>query len=261
MPETHIRRLQIAGAYNIRDLGGYATRTGDATAWRAFVRADSLHNVMHEGQAELRRYGVNTVIDLRTPGGVAKYPNPLRSFPDVTYRHIAVVDDSKLPGGSGPAMPASLAELYRMLLEEAQPALGEIFATMAAAQPGTLLFHCTAGKDRTGLVAALLLELAGVERPVVLKDYCASAANLAPLYAEYRRAMAEQMSPDERARFEQFLGSDSLTMASALSYLDRRYGGAATYLRRAGLDDAQLARLTSRLSSRATVTSEVTSET
>ncbi len=246
MTEAKCRRLPIAGAFNVRDLGGYPTRTGPSTAWRAFVRADSLHNATLEGQLELLNYGVRTIIDLRSAGEIARSPVPLAIRDVVTYHHIAVVDDAALPGAAT-AIPEDLAALYRVYLEGSRASFRRIFAAIATAGRGTVLFNCTAGKDRTGIVAALLLGLAGVDTAIIVSDYSESAENLAPLFGPLRQSMQTQASPAERTAAERLLGSDAVMMESTLAYLDGQYGGVEAYLRHLGLDDVALSAIRARL--------------
>jgi len=245
MLEIRNRRLDIPGAFNVRDLGGYPTRSGNVTAWRALLRAGCLHNATPGGPGGLLNYGVRAIIVLRSPREIAKSPAPLEIRDAVTYHHIPVVEDAALPGTTD-TIPEDLAALYRIFLDGSQPAMLRIFAAMASASRGTILFNCTAGKDRTGVVAALLLGLADVERASIASDYSESAHNLEPLFASIRLSL-QAAPPVERILFERLLGSDKHMMALTLAYLDDRYGGAETYLRQIGLEDAQVLRIKSRL--------------
>ena len=169
------RHLDIEGAYNVRDLGGYATSDGRRTRWGVFLRADSLHRLPLRSQAALIDYGIRTVIDLRRSREIQAEPNVFWASSDVRYYHqnmsgdVPIVRDSDLP------LPTDIvgrsAGHYARGLDLRQSQTHDILANMA--QPDILpaLFHCRGGQDRTGIVAALLLGLAGVPDETIAEDY------------------------------------------------------------------------------------------
>jgi protein tyrosine/serine phosphatase len=138
-----------------------------------------------------------------------------------------------------------LANDYKRILDSFAPAMAEIIQVIAGAPEGPVLIHCMAGKDRTGMVAAILLDLAGVARETIAEDYALTAERLRPLEREWL-----ENGPGEReeraaqqARFE----PRAEVMLEVLSHLDQRYGGVEPYLLRAGVTPEDIARIRARL--------------
>ena len=169
------RHLELEGAYNIRDLGGYPTVDGQTTRWGTVLRGDNMHRLPSESQAALIDYGVRTVIDLRKDYELEQMPNVFAGSSAVDYHHQDMLGDTgtieSAERPSSDEMWSSIAINYVHFLEERRPQVGETLATLAAtgALPG--IFHCAAGKDRTGLIAALLLGIAGVPANTIAEDY------------------------------------------------------------------------------------------
>ncbi|RYG94163.1 MAG: tyrosine-protein phosphatase, partial [Alphaproteobacteria bacterium] len=180
MQPPYTRHLPVVGTYNVRDLGGYRAAMGE-TRWRRVLRADGLHRLDDAGMAVLVGEGVTTVIDLRHADELAHQPNPFEGNPAVRYHNVSLFDQlspTPKPGGD------LLLDLYKLALAERQDAIAAVLTTIAEAPEGVVLFHCTAGKDRTGIVAALLLGLVGVDADMIVEDYALTAGYLAPIMAE-----------------------------------------------------------------------------
>jgi protein-tyrosine phosphatase len=232
------RRLPLAGAYNLRDVGGYPAADGGQTRWRTLFRADSLHRLTVEEQEALLEYGVRTVIDLRRPDETASAPNVFAASPRVRYLHLSITDSA--PDPNGPSI--ALDELYRRILDDRQAQLGAVLTALSEEGAFPAVVHCTAGKDRTGLIVALLLGIAGVPPEQIVEDYALSAVYLAETFwAEVSARLTAAGIPLERYR--QLLASAPETMVATLAYLDERYGGAVGYAAHLGLVDRQLATL------------------
>ncbi len=261
IPEPR-RRLDLDGAINVRDLGGYATTDGKPTRWKTLLRADNVGGLPAESQAALADYGVRTVIDLRRDSQIENLGNVFDSYPRVTFYHQQMVSDAtreEMAASSELAKdwlrrmeelegPAAKAANYCMRLDTRQDAIRETLSTLAA--PGTLpaLFHCQAGKDRAGIMAALLLGIAGVPDETITEDYELSS------YYRWRASLAEReiSEPYEGAPPEAFdaegyetyrQGSPAESMATVLEYLDERYGGIEGYVRDAGLTEDEITAL------------------
>ncbi len=239
------RRLAVEGVHNIRDLGGYRTEDGKETVWRRVLRGDGLHRLGPEGAAALRAEGLSAVVDLRSAAELAEGPNPFAATEGVAYHHMPVFDDLAPAIRRGGATENPLLDFYQAALTGRGDALREILATIAAAPEGPAIFHCTAGKDRTGLVAALILGAVGVAREEIVADYALTAPLIAPLrIALLERTRAEGGDVEVHARF---LACDAETMEAALDHLARRHGSIEGYLRDIGLDPAELDALRERL--------------
>ena len=233
---TSQRHLAIEGTHNVRDLGGYATRDGAHTRWRTLLRADKLDRVSPAGQQALVDYGIRTVLDLR-------YTPEMESEPDAVTEskviHYIAMPLYELNGdGSLPAVPDDLEGLNRLLLDYRQAQIATVFRTLFA--PGALpaLFHCTAGKDRTGLIAALILGAVGVPDEAIVDDYALSAQYLDALF-EQLRIQARRLGYDGEW-YDRLLLCQPDMMRHTLEYLTEQYGGVPAYLRKAGLSQAEL---------------------
>ena len=237
----------MEGAYNVRDLGGYPTVDGRSTRWRTFLRADGLHRLTSDDQDRLVQYGVRTVVDLRKTWEVEESPNVFTGSSRVRYRHHNLLGDDPIeqPGSEVPKQVAGyvgpdglVANTYPVWLDNMQDRVADVLATLAA--PGALpaVFHCTAGKDRTGVISALLLGLAGVPAETIAADYTLSASRLFDVYVR------EVAPPDLSDTYsEEDYRRDQCppeAMLETLSHLDDRYGGAEFYVRDCGLNDSQV---------------------
>jgi protein-tyrosine phosphatase len=230
------RHIPLEGAYNMRDAGGYPTQDGGRVRWRTLWRADSLHDLTVADQARLRELGVRTIVDLRHAGELERAPNVFAQALDLTYLHLSILEDDPINGGPATSSP-SMEIGYRRYLDERQAQFAAVFLAMAEPDRFPLVVHCTAGKDRTGLVVALLLGLAGVADEQIAEDYALSAGYLEPRLAEIRaRYLREGRDPSR-------LESPAPVMRSTLAHLHARYGGIPSYLRHIGVPEPALAAL------------------
>ena len=185
------RRLHWDACYNARDLGGYATADGGRTRWGAFVRADNLSRLTPAGQSALIAYGVRTVIDLRRADELTIDLNPFATPSDdprrPAYLNLPLGLHADREGilavqAAGEGDDASMLELFRLVLDHYWRGIAGVMNAIAAAPEGAVLFHCHAGKDRTGMIAALLLALAGVPNATIAEDYALSQVCLQPIF-------------------------------------------------------------------------------
>jgi protein-tyrosine phosphatase len=237
------RRLTLAGTYNVRDLGGYATKDGGTTRWGVLLRADSLHRLTPEAQDALLAYGVRTILDLRNTTETEKWPNPFAGSERARYHHLNLSSNPAAP----PAEPSArtvfdLEVVYRRLLDEAQLGLATVLSTLAEPGATPALVHCMAGKDRTGVVVALLLALAGVPHETIAADYALTSTFLGDEYRAEARGRAEIYGLDWE-QYQRLLGCPPEYMLRTLAYLDDRHGGVERYLGSIGLADGQVAAL------------------
>jgi protein-tyrosine phosphatase len=240
-PPRPERRLPLEGACNVRDLGGYGVEGGAATRWNRFLRGDSLHRLTRKDVRILLDYGVRTVIDLRDPPERRAEPSRLEGIAGIAVHKVPLLAELSLPGGR---IPTDLGEMYVLCLRRGAKALRRVFEILGAEHGGAALFHCAVGKDRTGVVAALLLNLAGVGRQAILEDYAASEANIKPLVEQWSRQYLE--NPDT-GWHPDLLSCRPQNMERMLDFLEEQYGGAAGYLRRAGLEEQTLLAIRARM--------------
>lgn len=234
-----MRLLQFPGLLNARELGGYPTLDGAATRWRSLLRSDDLVQLTAEGVQALADYGVRTVVDLRWPAEVAVRPHPraLREH-EVRYYRVSLLADDEMQWAS--LSGECTKEMWKCaVLEHTRPQLKAVLEIIAGAADEPLLFHCVAGKDRTGVIAALLLALADVEPEAIAADYAASTQRLTDSYLQ-------RYADLERAEILEALRCPEEGVHNMLAYL-AQYGGAAAYLGAIGLEDPSIARLRARL--------------
>jgi protein-tyrosine phosphatase len=241
--EERTRHLPWEGCYNVRDLGGYRTRDGKVTRWGAFIRTDNLGRLTEAGRTSLVNSGVRSIIDLRRPDELAEHPNPFAEAGehDIRYTNVSLVDPAK----SAPENFTTLANDYKRILDSFAPAMAEIMHAIASAPDGAVLFHCMAGKDRTGMVAAILLDLVGVPRETIAEDYALTAEYLRPLNEDWL-----EHGPGEREQRAKELVTftpRAEVMLEVLVHLDERYGGVESYLLQAGVSPRDIERLRARL--------------
>jgi protein-tyrosine phosphatase len=237
------RLLDWEGGLNARDLGGYATGDGRETRWGAVVRSAALGGLTEAGRAALAGYGVRAIVDLRLPGELDREPNPFAEPGDhgIAYTNVSFID----PAAAPPEEVTTLAEDYLGMLDRYRGGVADVMAAVADAPEGGVLIHCAAGKDRTGLIAALLLGLVGVPAATIADDYALTAELLRSRELEWL-----EHGPGERAEREAMVARFAPTaevMLEVLAGLAERWGGVEPYLLAAGVPRGDLERLRDRL--------------
>jgi protein-tyrosine phosphatase len=223
------------------------------------IRSDNVASLTPEGRQAMIDYGVTTVIDLRSEAEVKGSPGPpFSEFQSVSplspqgrgsgrgarssipvHRYLPLIDDATAPIlNQAPTMP----ERYVLMLEHRQRGMGAIFDVIAAAD-GPVLFHCFAGKDRTGLVAAMMLSIADVEPEAIGADYAETDLQLAGRYEEW----LAKASPERLQSMRDELRCPPEWMLSTLDYVNQKWGGVEGYLEAAGLPSSTIALLRSKL--------------
>jgi protein tyrosine/serine phosphatase len=237
------RHLVWPDLLNARDLGGLRTATGEQTAWRRVVRADNLNKLALAGVAALVSYGVRTVIDLRDPRELETYPNPLAAAPPEGVRFVNV---PLISAAEWEAIkdPARMAEGYVLTAKLSHRNIASALAAISDAAEGGVVMHCHAGKERTGIVAALLLALAGVPDATIADDWVASDAFLQPLYEEW---LAGETDPTMRAKRAEGFVTHAEHIVDVLTYVRVSHGSLEDYLLAGGMRADQLDRARSRL--------------
>ena len=245
------RLLPLEGAQNFRDLGGYPTEGGRRVRWGRVFRSDSLAGLSDADLGYLERIGLRLVCDFRGDAEVAEEPNRLAGRPGFDYWRQPLGDASVQPsewrrrfesGELGDVDASWLTRSYRGMMDQCAAEIGAVFRRLAREDGLPAVLNCTAGKDRTGVSAALLLLVLGVAREHVLEDYA-----LTGRYTGDRIRAAERFFAGrgvDPTRVSALMGSEPATLAGALDHLEEAHGGALRWAReRAGLTDAELAAL------------------
>ena len=237
------RFLALAGSLNTRDLGGLPLSGGGRTRFGAMLRSDALLTLAAADGTRLAGLQLDTVIDLRQPYERERDRSALAGEAHLQVHHIELWQPI-FEAGRVPDDPWDLTALYVAAFDHCGRAFAEATRLLAEAG-GAALFHCTAGKDRTGMLAALVLEAVGVPRAAVLADYALTHDRIDPL--RERLLLDAESRGIARADFGRLLGATPETLAPALEHLDERYGGALAYLRAVGVQDDTIAQLRGRL--------------
>ncbi|MEU7818660.1 tyrosine-protein phosphatase [Pseudonocardia sp. NPDC049154] len=223
-----LRRRAVGATYNLRDIGDYPAGSGARTRWGRLFRSDAAR--FADG-ADLAALSLRTVIDLRDDAEVAALPTGLDTFVPAVLRR-PLDPRSLLSALNGDSVDV-LGELYVALVRERGPQLARIVADLA--RPGALpaLVHCAAGKDRTGVVIALVLSAIGVPDDVVATDYALTTEYLTP---EFFAAVPTESGAGDPAD-ESLRGARAESMAGLLRALAADHGGARAYLVGHGVPD------------------------
>jgi protein-tyrosine phosphatase len=230
----HDRWIRLPGTTNLRDLGGYPGADGGTVRWRTLLRSDALHRLDDSGRAALAGLGLRTVVDLRTDEEVmatSSGPDRTASGLDGTVRtyHVPIFDASAIG-----RLPPELAAIYRYMIDDCGPAIAEAVGRLCAGNALPGLIHCTAGKDRTGLVAAIVLAVAGVPDDIIAADYALSGSRLDPGTAA---AISQIRAVSGVGRWLDLgsLGAQPQVIHEALAHIRARSGTVAGYLLQNGL--------------------------
>lgn len=234
-PTPAERHLTWEGCFNVRDLGGHRTADGRETRWGAIVRSDTPERLSERGWDELRAHGVGTIVDLRTPEELGTEPRNA----ELATVHVPVIDVEDEAFWARWRGLYDPPRFYRESLEHWRDRFTSAVVAVARAHPGAVLVHCQAGRDRTGLVAALILSLVGVTADDIAADYALTADRLKPYYDREIELAADE---DTKRRLRRENVSDAATMLGTLDGLD-----AHAYLLAGGATEADLAALRARL--------------
>ncbi|MFF0815297.1 tyrosine-protein phosphatase [Rhodococcus sp. NPDC003318] len=234
------RRLPLAGTYNFRDVGGYAV--GERfTRWGKLFRSDALHAVDQTGRDTLAGLGLGLVVDLRENDERETAPNALNG---VGHRdvHVPVYDGPiEYTASDHPGAAFDLEGLYLQMLREHGGALTNAVRLIAASGDAPVLVHCTAGKDRTGLVVALTLSAVGVDDRDVIADYALSETMLHGEWADAMLAsFRDRELPDGFDVEGVVSASPAPLMRRTLAVIEADHGGARRYLLAHGMTESEL---------------------
>jgi protein-tyrosine phosphatase len=232
------RNLDWDGCLNVRDLGGHPTKDGGETRWRSVVRADSIRQLSDAGWKAAVDYGIHTAIDLR--GHHERADDPPADVPiDVVHAPFMEADEEdtrrvalQLAEIERLADPVAITRGYYLtFLEHFSENAAAGIRAVAQAPAGGVVVHCVGGKDRTGLLCAFLLDLAGVPLDEIAADYAISEERLRPRHEAWLGTAETDLERDQIRRVSR---TPAAAMTGVFDELERRYGGIAGYLRDAG---------------------------
>ncbi len=246
MTEGVERLLPLEGSANFRDLGGWRTEDGRRVRAGRLFRSDALHHLTGADVVRLRDgVGLRTLIDLRGSREVAAEGRGPLAAPPVAYHHLPFFDGEREdPARRDEAPAGSLAENYFRMLRSARAPIARALETLAASR-GAAVFHCAAGKDRTGVLAAVVLGALGVRDEDIVEDYAWTRRALPRILERLRasesyRYVFTELPPET-------LHAEPETMAALLARVRGEWGTLRGYARWAEVSDATLDALAARL--------------
>ncbi|MBR3158658.1 MAG: tyrosine-protein phosphatase [Atopobiaceae bacterium] len=237
-------RLPLDGACNVRELGGHPTANGEQTLFHRFLRSDSLSMLTARDERFLYDYGVRAILDLRDPSEVADDPDrPIG--PDVVSANIPLLSYNLADTDQASLMNdpenISMANMYRLILENYE-AVRACMRFIADAPEGCVLFHCAVGKDRTGVLAMLLLSLAGVDKWDIVADYVQTRPNL--MRSPVWHAQWEDYS---LRKWRPILDSQADVIEQTYDLMNDEHEGVENFLLECGVRDEDVAAVRRRL--------------
>ena len=237
-----MKRIPMEHAQNIRDLGGFEAADGRVVRWQRLFRGDCLSCLEEQEWKKLTDRGVRTVLDLRSLSESEAMPD--RAPEGVKLAHCPLqkekIDFQRFSDTAVAAFTRSMEQGYCRMLEEGAELLTAALKEVAEGlKEGAVLFHCTAGKDRTGVLAAVILELLGVAREDIAADYQVS-------YTYNRKGVNEaaRQLPDYE-KILPMLRSDAEDMLGFLEFWDAK--GGEEFLKSRGLPEETLKTLRAEL--------------
>ena len=234
-PYNDYNRLPMEKAYNVRELGGYAARKGKITKYHEFLRSDNLYGITEEDEEFLLEYGVEAVIDLRGEPEAVRHPNPFRDHEDVDYINLPFITDNVLDMREVQEKGFDPCKFY-VNLTEYREMVARLMRFILAHRDGCVLFHCTAGKDRTGVLAMILLGICGVSREDIMANYEVSFTYIDKyLNINYGQGL-DELNNSKRE-----------WIAAAYDHILDKYGSFKLYLMACGLTKKEIRRLRKKL--------------
>jgi protein tyrosine/serine phosphatase len=231
------RHLDWDGCFNVRDLGGLPATDGRPIRRGAVVRGDQANRLTAAGWSALEAHGVRTIIDLRDP--TERRPDAAPRPAHLTTIELPLEDQADNEFWHHWRRFSCTPLYYRPFLDHASARMAAVFAAIAEADPGGVLVHCGAGRDRTGLVTLVLLALLGVSPELIAADHALSADRLRPLFAREGRADEDVGAQEQLRRANTSARAEILATLASLD--------ATAYLRAGGLRSDQLGTISRRL--------------
>ncbi|MER1996345.1 MAG: tyrosine-protein phosphatase [Arthrobacter sp.] len=258
----------LEGTFNFRDTGGLPLSGGGSTAYGVLYRSDAISALTPQGRQDLAGSGIGVIIDYRTPAEQQLAPDRLPGAMNVDKMNLPMLEGAftgmaqqAMQRAGAPGDRAAAAEAVHAAVAQL-PTLGSIYTGMlehaaadfaataraVASTDGAVLIHCSAGKDRTGVAAALLLDAAGAARDAVVADYQRSEQQLGGEWSGRMLGIVAGMGiPLSDEVLTLITRAPAEAIGAALDWVEETHGSSAAYLRSGGLTGAELNRLRARL--------------
>lgn len=248
MDSKQKRLIELDGIQNLRELGGYTTRSGKRIRYKRLLRSGNLDQVLSESQTQLLAYGVNHIIDVRDEWEQANYPNVFTETEQIHYQNVPFIGDVHLKDDESTRImdeADSLSDTYAFLLENCEPQILSILQAIAQSRKtDCTIVHCVAGKDRTGLIIALVLAALDIPDETIIKDYAYSG-----MWSDEFEKHWQNEADDEQQiiKCKRDAAATEEIMQKTLLYLQVKYGGINDYLDAIGCDQSLREKLQNQL--------------
>jgi protein-tyrosine phosphatase len=238
------RRIALERAFNFRDLGGYSAESGETVRWGRVYRADGIHRIEGADLARVAALGIRTVLDLRTRGECDDHGRVRTDAMNATYHHLPLLEnvwERDLYGAEHDAVEF-LADRYVEMLARGADSIVTALCAVGDAERLPLVFHCSAGKDRTGVLAAVILSVLGVSDDDIAADYALSRTAMREM-AEWVRSERPESYETMAAQPPAFLDAPPLAIRRFLARARARYGSLTEYVVASGFPSDALGAL------------------
>lgn len=237
MPDQGPRRhMVLEGAFNMRDLGGVPTTDGYTVRTGKLFRSDALHNLTPADLQALGIYGIASVVDLRRDDEIAHLGVARLTDHGARHIHLPLMGNERLYDES--EIPA-MGEIYRLIASKWPDRFVRVVEMLSRQETLPAVFHCAAGKDRTGMTAALIYSILGVEREVIIADYVLTDANMEPIL-ELERHNAPPRPDDWVEPPASHTRAEAATISAFLDALDHEFGSPVAWLQNHGLPESAI---------------------
>lgn len=235
------RLIPFSGVLNFRDLGGYETEDGHHTRWGRLFRSDAMHDLTQDDLEVFRGLGITSVVDLRSVSEVERTGRGLLAGEPLRFVNSPVLSNYQTDESRTNIDEGYMSRRYLEYLEAGAPAFVRVIDEMTNADNYPLVFNCFLGKDRTGVVAALVLSCLGVRRSSIVEDYALTAPRVVLIVEKLLRdpLLREEVTHGNPL----LLGARETTMSNFLSAVDERFGGPVAWAMGAGVPEESIERL------------------
>ncbi|MDL2292822.1 tyrosine-protein phosphatase [Acholeplasma sp. OttesenSCG-928-E16] len=221
------KHLKLEKLYNVRDLGGYHTLESKITKDYKYIRGTAKGTLLDKEKEDIYQLGIRVIIDLRYGDEIIKTPHPLKGYKDIKYYNVDIVGSFKsMVDGNY----EDIADLYKVWIDQSKDKFKEVFKIFLNHLDEGIFFNCTAGKDRTGIIAYLLLSLALVSKQDIIDNYSES-------YQNNLKRPSYQFVPKEQHKY---LYSKPLYMEKLIDYVNKNYQNPINYLKEIGLEEIEI---------------------
>ena len=230
-----LKRIPLDNVLNLRDLGGYPIGRGQMTKWKTIFRADGIFELSENDVDFMLDYcKIKSVIDLRSQKEQTAKPNTFSSYDGIKYFNIPLISED---ADFFFVNWAKIDDIYERVVDVSMNNIKAIFGAIAGSLPDPVLYHCTAGKDRTGIISVLLLGVCGVDGFDIAGDYEVSSNYI-------RRNIRKILAHDEQID-EEMLSSRAATVRNLMTGIDKKFGSIQNYLNKTGINNETIDKIKS----------------